>query len=76
MRILNRKFGREYEELEQFEVGIMLTGPEVKSIRAEKIKLDDSFVKVIGGELFLVNAEIYPYQYARPDKQESKRSRK
>lgn len=76
MKIINRKFGREYEEIEQFEVGIMLTGPEVKSIREEKIKLDDSFVKLIGGELFLVNAEIYPYKYATPDTQQAKRSRK
>lgn len=76
MKIVNRKFGREYEELERFEAGIMLTGPEVKSIRAEKLKLDDAFVKIIGDELFLINAEIYPNQYAPADMQEPTRTRK
>lgn len=76
MKIINRKFGREYEEVEQFEAGIVLSGPEVKSIRAEKVKLDDAFVKIIGGELFLINCEIYRNEYARAESQQPTRSRK
>ncbi len=76
MKITNRKFGRDYDSLEEFEVGIVLTGPEVKSIRAGKLKLEDSHVKIIDGAPQLINAEIYPYQFADITKQEPKRSRK
>lgn len=76
MKITNRKFDREFEEIERFEAGIVLSGPEVKSIREEKVKLDDSHVKIIGGELFLINAEIFRNQYAPADMQQPTRSRK
>lgn len=76
MKIVNRKLQRDYEILEKLEVGIMLTGPEVKSVREEKITLDNSHVKVLGNELFLVNADIYPYLLAPKAIQETKRSRK
>lgn len=76
MKIVNRKLQRDYEILETLEVGVMLTGPEVKSIRKEKINLDNSHVKILGNELFLVNADIYPYLLAPKTVQETKRSRK
>jgi len=76
MKIVNRKLQRDYEILETLEVGVMLTGPEVKSIREEKINLDNSHVKILGNELFLVNADIYPYLLAPKTVQETKRSRK
>jgi SsrA-binding protein len=76
MNIVNRKFGRDFEASEEFEAGVVLTGAEVKSIRAGKLKLEDSYVKFIQGEPYLINAEIYPYQYAPADSQQSKRSRK
>lgn len=76
MKIVNRKLQRDYEILEKLEVGIILTGPEVKSIREEKLSLDNSHVKILGNELFLVNADIYPYLLAPKDVQETKRSRK
>jgi len=76
MKIVNRKLQRDYEILEKLEVGIMLTGPEVKSVREEKLSLDNSHVKVLGNELFLVNADIYPYLLAPKNIQETKRSRK
>lgn len=76
MKIVNRKLERDYEILEKLEVGVMLTGPEVKSIREEKINLDNAHVKILGNELFLVNADIYPYLLAPKSTQETKRSRK
>jgi len=76
MRIVNRKFHREYEEMERLEVGVALTGGEVKSIRAGHLKLDDAFVKLIGDELFLVNANIPAYSFADNKNYEPKRSRK
>ncbi len=76
MKIVNRKLQRDYEVIETLEVGIMLTGPEVKSVREEKVNLDSAHVKIIQNELFLVNAEIYPYNLAASLGQEAKRSRK
>lgn len=75
-RIANRSYGREYEELETYTVGISLTGAEVKSIRAGAMKLEGSYVRVIGGELWLVGAHIYPYAYARNDEYDPQRSRR
>lgn len=76
MKIINRKFQRNYQEIERFEAGIVLTGSEVKSIRAGRMRLDEAFVKIIGSEAYLVNAEIAVYDYARPREYEPKRSRK
>ena len=76
MKIVNRKFQRDYEDIERFEAGIMLTGPEVKSIRQGKLKLDDSYVKVLEDGPYLVNAHIYPYQFTKIDEQQPERSRK
>ena len=76
MKIINRKFHREYQELEKFEAGIALTGAEVKSIRAGRLRLDDAFVRLLGSEAYLINAEIPIYEYARNLNYESKRTRK
>lgn len=76
MRVANRKFHREYEELEKYEAGIVLNGAEAKSIRAGTIRLDDAFVKIIGGEAYLINAEIPIYKFARPHGYDSRRTRK
>ncbi len=76
MKIINRKFHREYQELEKYEVGIVLYGAEVKSIRDGRLKLDDAFVKILGSEAYLVNAQIPLYEYARIPGYDSKRTRK
>ncbi len=76
MKIINRKFHREYQELEKYEVGIVLNGAEVKSIREGRLKLEDAFVKILGSEAFLVNAQIPLYEYARIPGYDLKRSRK
>ncbi|MCJ7740695.1 SsrA-binding protein SmpB [Candidatus Microgenomates bacterium] len=76
MTILNRRATHDYQILETLEAGIHLTGPEVKSVKGERMSLEGSFVKVVGGEIYLVNAQIFPYPFARPEGYDSKRSRK
>jgi len=66
MKIINRHFKREFEVLDQLEAGIVLSGAEVKSVKAGNIRLEKSFAKIIGEEVFLVNAEIQIYRFARP----------
>jgi SsrA-binding protein len=62
--ITNRKAYRDYEVLESLECGIELKGSEVKSLRAGKINLDDSFSRVEKQEAFLYNAHISRYTEA------------
>lgn len=73
---MNRKFHREFQELEKYEAGVVLYGAEVKSIRDGRIKLDDAFVKILGSEAYLVNAQIPLYEYARIPGYDIKRTRK
>ena len=58
----NRKARFDYQILEKYEAGIELLGTEVKSIRAGQMSLEGAFVIVRGGEAFLINANIPPYQ--------------
>lgn len=76
MKVTNRKFHREYEEIERIEAGIALTGAEVKSVRAGNIRLEDSFVKLMDDGVYLVNADIPVYKFSRPQGYDSRRSRK
>ena len=76
MKIFNRKYRRDYQEIEKYEVGIALSGAEVKSVRAGRIRLEDSFVKILGSEVYLLNAEISIYEYARPQGYDLRRTRK
>ncbi len=58
----NRKAYFNYEVLEKYEAGIELLGTEVKSIRGGKMSLEGAFVIVRGGEVYLINSNIQPYQ--------------
>ena len=58
----NRKMRFDYETLEKYEAGIELLGSEVKSVRGGHMSLEGSFAIVRGGEVFLINANIPPYQ--------------
>ncbi len=58
----NRKARFDYEILEKYEAGIELLGVEVKSVRGGQMSLEGAFVIVRGGEAFLINANIPPYQ--------------
>jgi len=54
----NKKAYHDYEILEKFEAGLVLKGSEVKGIRAGRVNLKDSFIKIVKGEAFLFNAHI------------------
>jgi SsrA-binding protein len=54
----NRRARFDYEILDTLEVGIQLTGTEVKSLRANKANIAESYVQVKNGELWLINANI------------------
>src|ERR1700733_6074254 len=58
----NRKARFNYEILEKYEAGIELLGVEVKSVRGGQMSLEGAFVIVRGGEAFLINSNIPPYQ--------------
>jgi SsrA-binding protein len=76
MKITNKSAYHDYNILETVEAGMKLIGAEVKSVKGGRMSLDGSFVKIIGSEIYLVNAQIYPYPFARPEGYDSKRSRK
>ncbi len=58
----NRKARFEYENLEKYEAGIELLGTEVKAVRSGRMSLEGAFVIIRGGEAYLINANIPPYQ--------------
>lgn len=60
----NRKARYLYEILETYEAGIVLQGTEVKSIRAGKVNLQDAYALIRGGEAWLLNAHISPFEKA------------
>ncbi|HEY0671727.1 MAG TPA: SsrA-binding protein SmpB [Longimicrobiales bacterium] len=72
----NKKALHEYHVTEQLEAGIVLTGPEVKSIRAGKASLAESFARVDGGEVWLYDMHISPYDPASRWNAEPTRPRK
>lgn len=59
---LNKKVTFDYEILETYEAGLSLLGLEVKSIRGGRASLVGAFVVIRGGEAYLLNANIPPYQ--------------
>lgn len=76
MRIFNKKATHEYSIVERFEAGVTLTGAEVKSVKGGHAQLEGAFVRIVGSEAYLINAQIYPYTYARPENYDPKRTRK
>ena len=57
----NRKATHEYHIIDTYEAGIVLVGPEVKSIRAGKVSLTEAFARIDGSEAFLHGMHISPY---------------
>lgn len=73
----NKKAFADYDILERVEAGIVLTGDEVKSLRAGNVSLQGAFATVTQGELFLINCKIATYARAYVQKEEeAARSRK
>jgi len=74
---VNKKATFNYDILEKFEGGLELLGIEVKAIRNKQANLTGSFVIIRGGELFLSNVSIPPYQVKNtPDNYDPERPRK
>jgi SsrA-binding protein len=72
----NRKALHDFHIEETYEAGISLTGPEVKSVRAGRANLKESYVRIRDGEAFLIGAHISPYQNATNIPQYPTRDRK
>jgi len=76
MKIINRRAPYDYQLLEKFEAGIVLSGPEVKSVKAGHLHLEEAFCQVKNGELWLFNAHIHPYKFADLRNYDPRRARK
>ncbi len=72
----NRKARQLYECLDFYEAGLVLNGPEVKSIRAGKVSFADSYVDFKDGEALIVGLHIAYYEQGTSVKQEPTRTRK
>jgi len=74
--IRNRQAYFAYEVLEKVEAGIVLIGSEVKSVRAGDVSFADAYVRIDGGEAWLVNLHIAEYKNAKDFGHEPRRRRK
>ena len=72
----NRKARHRYEILDELECGVVLRGSEVKSIRNNKISIDEAYAKVRGGEVWLLGCDIAEYPQATVMNHEPRRPRK
>lgn len=72
----NKAARHDYTILESFEAGIQLQGGEVKSLRAHRANLKDSFARIEGREVYLYNLHISPYEYDTLSQEDPKRPRK
>ena len=76
IRIRNKKASYEYFFLDTLTAGIVLTGTEIKSIRAGKASLVDTFCVINKGEIWVEQMNISPYFYGSFANHEARRSRK
>lgn len=72
----NKKAYHEYFIEETYEAGLVLSGTEIKSIRAGKVSLREGYVKVAGGEAWLMDVHIAPYEHGSYFNLEPTRARK
>jgi len=72
----NRRARHDYEILDTVEAGLVLLGPEVKSLRDGRANLSDAYAAIRGSEAWLVNAHISPYAQAARENPDPRRERK
>ena len=72
----NRRARHDYELLEKIEAGIALEGTEVKSVRAGKVQLKDSYVEVRDGDAYLLGCHISPYSHGNIQNHDPERPRR
>lgn len=65
----NRRAHYDYEIEQTLTAGVVLSGPETKSVRAHHVSLKGSFARLKAGELWLFNAHITPYSHTNPESQ-------
>ena len=76
VEIKNRRASFDYEFLETYQAGIVLTGTEIKSIRAGKAYLVDAFCYFNGGELYVKNMHVADYWWGTWGRHDPRRDRK
>lgn len=76
MEILNKKARYDYELLDKYEAGLVLTGTEIKSIRNGQANLKDSYAIIKNGEAYLLNMHISEYKQGNQFNHEETRTRK
>ena len=76
MEIVNRKAKFDYEIIDTYEAGIVLTGTEIKSIRNGKVNLKDSYANIKNGEVFIYGMHIGPYEHGNIYNKDPLRTRK
>ena len=76
INIKNRKAEFDYILLDKFTAGLVLTGTEIKSIRQGKASLVDTYCIIIGGEVWVKNMHIAPYDYGSYNNHDARRDRK
>jgi SsrA-binding protein len=72
----NRKARHDYHLYDTYEAGLVLTGTEIKSVRAGRVNLRDSYVAIRGGEAWLMNTHITPYSAGSRQNPDPVRDRK
>jgi len=72
----NRRARHDFEILETFEAGLVLSGTEVKAARSGKVQLKDSYVDFQNGQAFLVGAHIIHYSHGNRENHEPERPRR
>ncbi|KPL23325.1 MAG: SsrA-binding protein [Anaerolineae bacterium SM23_84] len=72
----NRKARHDYFLYDTYEAGMVLTGTEIKSIRAGRVNLRDSYVAIRDGQAWLVNVHIAPYSAGSRENPDPRRDRK
>lgn len=72
----NKKARHDYHIEDRYEAGIVLSGTEIKSIRAGRVNLKDSFARIQNGEVYLMNMHISPYEQGNRYNHDPTRSRK
>jgi len=73
---VNRKARHDYEIMETYDAGLVLTGAEIKSIRDRRVNLREAYARVEGGDAWLHNLHIAPYEPAAQDNLDPTRTRK
>lgn len=72
----NKKARHDYTIVETYEAGLVLTGTEIKSVRAAKIQLKDGYIQIKRGEAWLINVHISPFEQGNIWNSDPERTRK